>query len=135
MTDNVAVTAAGAWPSDLAWRSGRNGVPKLLVDCNSGCVSTDAMLHVAVRPDKWLASRVVRPDVLQELAPQVRDGGEDPARKEIPLDLRKPELDLVEPRGVGRRVVDGDARMRCQPDLHALRLVGREVVANEVNLP
>src|SRR5437870_4498478 len=30
MTDNVAVTAAGAWPSDLAWRSGRNGVPKLL---------------------------------------------------------------------------------------------------------
>src|SRR5205809_8146915 len=91
-----------------------------LVDCNSGCVSTDAMLHVAVRPDKWLASRVVRPDVLQELAPQVRDGGEDPARKEIPLDLRKPELDLVEPRGVGRRVVDGDARMRCQPDLHAL---------------
>ena len=40
----------------------------------------------------------MQPDVLHELAPQVRRGGEDPARNEIPFDLREPELHLIEPR-------------------------------------
>ena len=45
-------------------------------------------------------------DVAHELAGQVLDRGEDPAGNHIALDPGKPVLDLVEPGGVGRSVVE-----------------------------
>ena len=39
---------------------------------------------------------------------------EDAASDQVTLDLRKPDFDLVEPRRVGRCVVDSDVRMLGQ---------------------
>src|SRR5204862_8340428 len=86
-----------------------------LVDCLSFADSTDAVLRVGVGPAKWATGLVVGPDVLHQLAPQIRGRREDAAREAVALDLRKPELDLIEPRAVGRREMQGDARMRGEP--------------------
>ena len=73
-------------------------------------------------------------DVAHELAGQVLDRGEDPAGNHIALDLGEPVFDLVEPGGVGRRVVEMDSGMSHKELLHPLGLVGREIVGNEMNL-
>ena len=54
-----------------------------------------------------LAGFAMRSAVLHKLPPQIGGGGEDPARDHVALDLRKPEFDLVQPRAIGRHVVDG----------------------------
>jgi hypothetical protein len=41
-------------------------------------------------------------DIAHELAGQVLDRGEDPARHHLAFDAGKPQFDLIEPRGVGR---------------------------------
>src|SRR5436309_6695560 len=107
---------AGARARWLRARSGMVGhAAGVLVDCLSFADSTDAVLRVGVGPAKWATGLVVGPDVLYQLAPQIRGRREDAAREAVALDLRKPELDLIEPRAVGRREMQGDARMRGEP--------------------
>ncbi len=48
-------------------------------------------------------------DVLYELPAQISGGGEEAPGDHVALDLGEPELDLVEPRAVGRRVVRSDS--------------------------
>lgn len=62
----------------------------------------------------------------------VGDRGKDAARDAVPLDLGEPELHLIEPRAVGRRVVHRDAGMRRQKRLDLWRLVGGEVVGDRM---
>ena len=73
-------------------------------------------------------------DVAHQLPTQVGEGREDASRGDIALDLREPEFYLIEPGRIGRRVVELDGRTRHQkaPDLR--RLVGREIVHNDVQL-
>jgi hypothetical protein len=64
-------------------------------------------------------------DVAHELAGQVLDRGEDPAGNHIALDLGKPVLDLVEPGGVGRSVVEmyfGVSREEFQSEKRQFRM-------------
>src|SRR5947199_8822185 len=106
---------------------------RLLVDCLSFADSTDAVLRVGVGPAKWATGLVVGPDVLHQLAPQIRGRREDAAREAVALDLRKPELELIEPRAVGRREMQADAWMRGEPRGGRLGLMRREVRGNEVD--
>src|ERR687897_751046 len=92
------------------------------------------MRWVPVGPADRLRSFVVVLDVTANLAGQVGDGGKDAACEELPLDLGKPELDLIQPRRVGRREMDRDVRMREQEGPDGLGLVGRQIVGNHVNL-
>jgi hypothetical protein len=55
------------------------------------------MRRVAIGPADRVRGFVVAVDVSTNLAGQVGDGGNDAARQEVPLDLRKPQFDLVEP--------------------------------------
>ena len=55
------------------------------------------------------------PDVVHELAAKIGRGFEDAAGDHVALDLRKPELNLVEPRAVGRRVVNRYPRVLSEP--------------------
>ena len=73
-------------------------------------------------------------DIAHQLAAQVGDGGEDPPRGDIALDLGEPEFDLIEPGRVGRRVVKMDGRMRHQEGPDLLCFVGREIVHDDVDL-
>ena len=95
----------------------------------------NALLGVLVRPPEGVAIPVVESDVTHQLAPQIGRRGEDPAGNEIALDFAEPDLHLVEPRAVGRRVVDLDRRVGCEPVPDRPGLMRREIVADEVDLP
>jgi len=48
---------------------------------------------------------VVLTDVSQQLSLQIRDGSEYASRDDIAFDLAEPQLDLIQPRRVGRSEV------------------------------
>src|SRR6266852_2766542 len=81
-----------------------------------------------------LGSAIVVTDVAYELAGQALDRGEDTAGDDIALDPGEPVFDLIEPRGVGRGVVEMDFAVSREELLHPFGLVGREIVGNEMNL-
>ena len=64
------------------------------------------------------------PDVFNKLSPQVSHRLEHPARNDVALDLGKPELDLVEPGGIGRSEVQVNFRMAIQKVVDLSRLMG-----------
>ena len=51
-------------------------------------------------------------DVAHKFSLEVGDRSEHITGDDIPLDLGEPQLDLVEPRGAGRREVQANLRMR-----------------------
>jgi hypothetical protein len=57
-------------------------------------------------------------DVAYELAGQALDRGEDTADDDIALDPGEPVFDLIEPRGVGRGVVEMDFAVSREELLH-----------------
>src|SRR4249919_4209760 len=91
------------------------------------------MRRVAIGPADRLRCSVVAMDIATDLASQVGDGGEDAARQQVPLDLRKPQFDLVEPRRVGRREMQLHVGMLEQERAYGLGLMRREIVRNDVN--
>ena len=93
------------------------------------------MRRIAITPTDRFRRCVVVPDVAPNLSGKVSDRGEDAAREQIPFDLGKPELDLVEPRGIGRREMQPHVRMLEQEGAHGLGLMRREIVRDHVNLP
>jgi len=50
-------------------------------------------------------------DVATELASHIRHGSENAARNDLAFDLGEPDLDLVEPRGIGR----GEVKLKQAP--------------------
>src|SRR5205814_5905055 len=92
------------------------------------------MHWIPISPANRFRSFVVVPNVATNLPRQVGDRREYPARQELTLDLRKPKLDLVEPRRVCRCEVDPHVRMREQEGPDRLRFVRREIVRNDVNV-
>jgi len=75
-------------------------------------IGIDAISGVAIAPLDGLGSPVVVTDVAHQLAGQVLNRGEDPACYNIALKLGEPVFDLVEPRRVGRRVVEVQSGVR-----------------------
>ena len=92
------------------------------------------MRHVGVLPADGLGPRVVVADVAKQLLREVTDGREDAARDDVSLDLGKPDLDLIEPGGVGRREVKMHVREVSEELANALALLSREVVDDDVDL-
>ena len=65
---------------------------------------------------------------------KIGGGSEDTAGNHISLHFGKPQLDLVEPGRVSRRRVESDVGMLIEESRHLLRLVGREIIKDDVNL-
>jgi len=106
-----------------------------LVACNSDIgIRTDAMRGVAVSPLDRLGRAIVVTDVAHELAGQVLDRGEDSAGNHIAFDPGEPVFYLIEPGGVGRRVVQMYFRVSREELFNPLSLMGRQIVRNDVNL-
>src|SRR5271157_6215030 len=106
----------------------------MLVACRSECVTADAAGGVRVFPLDRPSIGGVGVDVASEFASQVGNRGEDAARDDLAFDLGKPDLDLVEPRGVGGWEVKPDSGMLLEEVTDRLSLVRREVVEDDVNL-
>src|SRR5919199_1544931 len=105
-----------------------------LVDRNSGLWSTKPTGGVGVPPLDGLGRLVVQSDVAEKLAAEVAGRTEDASGDDVALDLAEPELDLIQPAGVGGREVEMEVLMKTQELLHALALVGRKVVQDDVDL-
>ena len=109
---------------------------RLPVDSNSGMWSTESARHVDVLPldGMGLGGLVVLTDVAHEFAGHVGGRGEDAASDDVALDLAKPELDLIQPAGVGRSEVQTNVWMQAEELADPLGLVRREVVQDDVDL-
>src|ERR1700726_2348123 len=92
------------------------------------------MPQVAIGPTDRLRGFIVAMEISTNLASQVGDGGKDAARQEVPLDLREPELDLIQPGRIGGREMQPNVRMREQERANGLGLMRREIVGDHVNL-
>ena len=73
-------------------------------------------------------------DIAHQFLAEVLDRGKDASGDDIALDLREPQFDLVEPRGVRRREMQVHRRVGLQKRDDSSGLVGREVVGDHVNL-
>jgi hypothetical protein len=73
-------------------------------------------------------------DVAEEVAIEVFDRNEDAASDYITLDFGEPNLNLVEPGGVGRCVMDANIAIAFEefPDLGGT--MGREIIDNNMDL-
>src|SRR5947209_20454584 len=91
------------------------------------------MRRVAIAPADRLRGFVIVPDVSPNLASEIRNRGKNAAREEIALDLREPELDLVQPRRVGRGEMQPHSGMLNQKRSDRLRFMGREVIGDHMN--
>ena len=69
---------------------------------------------ILVRPFNRSGFAIVRADIAHDFAIQIFDRSKDPAGNEIALDFREPDFDLIEPRRIGRRVMDAYFRVARQ---------------------
>src|SRR5829696_10439110 len=92
------------------------------------------MRRIAVGPTDRFWVFVVTGDVAPDLPGEVGQRRKDATREQVPFDFGKPEFDLVEPRGIGRRDVQMDVWMGLEKRLDFLGLVRREVIDNDVDL-
>ena len=69
-----------------------------------------------------------------DLDHQLADRGEGAAADGLAFDDAEPDLDKVEPRSRGRREVNVDPGVRCQPGLAFRVLVGGVVVHDQMQL-
>ena len=92
------------------------------------------MTDVLIGPSDRGCSLVVVSDVAQELVREILHRGEDAARNHVALDLGEPDLYLVKPAGIGRRVMDSHRGVRRKKFKNFLSLVRTQVIGNDVDL-
>ena len=73
-------------------------------------------------------------DIAHDLAVEVGLGFEDAACNEVSLDLGEPDLDLIEPRGIGRGVMEFDVGMGAQKALNGCSFMSGKVVSYDMNV-
>src|SRR4029453_4660041 len=95
----------------------------------------DASTGIDIGPPNRLRAFIVFGDEAPQLAREIGHGRENPAGQEIALHLGEPEFHLVEPRGVGGRVMQLHVGMRLEEGHHLRGLMRRQVVRNDVDLP
>jgi hypothetical protein len=89
---------------------------------------------VAVGPLDRSGVFVVEADVAHDFLGQIGFGSKDAAGDKIALNFGEPDFDLVEPGGVGRRVVQVEAAMLLQEGRDGFGFVSRKIVQDEVDL-
>ena len=92
------------------------------------------MTEVLVDPTDGSRGLVVVADVTHELASEILYGGEDTSRNNVALNLGKPNLDLIEPAGIGRGVMDPNGAVSLQEFKDFLGLVRTQIVGDDVDL-
>ena len=66
----------------------------------------NAMVNILISPVEGCRGFVVLLDVTKELSREIRFGSEDSSSNDSALNFRKPDFDLVEPTGIGRRIME-----------------------------
>ena len=95
---------------------------------------SNSSFGVFVSPLEGESRFIVMANVAHDFAMEVGLGFEDATCNKIPLDFGEPDLDLIEPRGVGGGVMELDVGVGAQEALDRFSLMSREVVGNNMNL-
>ena len=92
------------------------------------------MISIPVSPAEGCGGFVVLPDVTDQLSGEVGCRSEDSASDDIALDFGKPDLDLIEPTGIGRGVVDPNRWIGLEELENMLGFMCAQVVGDDVKL-
>jgi hypothetical protein len=89
--------------------------------------------RIAIGPFEGPGGFVVMTNVAHDFCGEIALGTEDASCDQVTLDFTKPDFDLVEPGGVGGRVVQGEVGIGLEEFGNAFGFVGREVIDDGVN--
>src|SRR5260370_5987630 len=89
-------------------------------------------MNLGFCPDKGSGGLVIAFDECVDVSDELLDADKGLSRERLAGEDREPDLDLVEPRGMGRRVVEPDILVALQPHV-PLGLVRREVVEHDMD--
>ena len=92
------------------------------------------MIGILKSPTEGCGGFVVLLDVADQLSGEISCRSEDPASDDIALDFGKPDLDLIEPTGIGRGVMDPYGWMGLEELENILGFMCAQVVSHDVNL-
>jgi len=95
---------------------------------------SDSSVGVFVSPLEGESCFVVMADIGHDLSVEVGLGFEDAACNEVSLDLGEPDLDLIEPRGIGRGEMELDVGTDAQKLLNGFSFMSRKVVGDDMNM-
>ena len=93
----------------------------------------NAVGSILVRPFDRSGFTIVGADIAHDFAVQIFDRSKDAAGDEIALNFREPDFDLIEPRRIGRRVMNAHLGMTSQKIADCLGLMRAQVIADDVN--
>ncbi len=91
------------------------------------------MGRIAIGPFERPGGFVVMTNVTHDFSGEIVLGGEDASGDQITLDFGKPDFDLIEPGGVGGRVMQGEVGISSKEFGDVFGFVGREVIDDGVN--
>ena len=94
----------------------------------------DAMSGILKSPAEGCSGFVVLLDVTDQLSGEVVGRGEDSPSDDIALNFGKPDLDLIEPTGIGRGVMDPHRWIGLEELENILGFMCAQVVGHDVNL-
>ena len=92
------------------------------------------MIGILKSPAEGSGGFVVLLDVADQFSGEVGCGSEDAASDDIALNFGKPDLDLIEPTGIGRGVMDPYAWMGLEELENILGFMCAQVVGHDMNL-
>src|SRR5258708_7465377 len=92
------------------------------------------MIDILKSPAEGSGGFVVLLDVADQLSGEISCRSEDPASDDIALDFGKPDLDLIEPTGIGRGVMDPYGWMGLEELENILGFMCAQVVGHDMNL-
>ena len=96
--------------------------------------SFDSVSGIAVGPLEWPCVFVVVANVLHYFSFEICFRSEDASCDKIPLNLRKPYLDLIKPGTISGSIVHVHIRVFMQEERNAFGLMGGEIVGDNMNL-
>ena len=92
------------------------------------------MIGILKSPAEGCSGLVVLLDVTDQFSGEVGGGSENSPRDDIALNFGKPDLDLIEPTGIGRGVMDSYGWMGLEELENILGFVRAQVVGHDMNL-
>ena len=96
-------------------------------------VSANPPVGVTISPLEGSGSSVMATDIFRDFPGEVSLGGENAACDNIALNFREPDFNLVEPRGIGGRVMKLDIGMGLKEFSDRLGFVRRKVIGNDMD--
>jgi len=88
----------------------------------------------ALGPHEGLGISIVAVEIVMDRLLEVSHAPEDAAPDALGGDLGEEPLDQIEPGGAGRREMQLEARMPCEPSLHLGRFMRAVVVEHEMDI-